>query len=96
MTRFPRKVLNQLLRAIPGFPDPQRELEQYPTPPTAALELLERAWQSGDLAGSVADLGCGTGRLALGAAFLGAEVMGVELDDAALRWLQSFFGLVVL
>ena len=73
-----------MLHAIPGFPDPQRELEQYPTPPTAALELLERAWQAGDLAGSVADLGCGTGRLALGAAFLGAQVIGVELDKAAL------------
>ena len=84
MTRFPRKALDRLLRVIPGFSDPQRELEQYPTPPTAALELLERAWQSGDLVGSVADLGCGTGRLALGAAFLGAQVIGVELDEAAL------------
>ena len=85
MTRFPRKVLDQLLRSVPGFPDPQRELEQYPTPPSIALELLERAWQAGDLAGSVADLGCGTGRLALGAAFLGAEVVGVELDEAPLE-----------
>jgi putative methylase len=84
LTRFPRKALDRLLRVIPGFSDPQRELEQYPTPPTAALELLERAWQSGDLVGSVADLGCGTGRLALGAAFLGAQVIGVELDEAAL------------
>ena len=84
MTRFPRKALDRLLRVIPGFSDPQRELEQYPTPPAAALELLERAWQSGDLVGSVADLGCGTGRLALGAAFLGAQVTGVELDEAPL------------
>ena len=84
MTRFSRKGLDLLLRSIPGFPDPQRELEQYPTPPEGALELLERARQAGDLAGSVADLGCGTGRLALGAAFLGAQVIGVELDKAAL------------
>ena len=84
MTRFSRKGLDLLLRSIPGFPDPQRELEQYPTPPEGALELLERAWQAGDLAGSVADLGCGTGRLALGAAFLGAQVTGVELDEAPL------------
>ena len=48
------------------------------------ISILQRAWQRGDLAGSVADLGCGTGRLALGAAFLGAEVTGVELDDTAL------------
>ncbi|MCH2440461.1 MAG: METTL5 family protein [Candidatus Poseidoniia archaeon] len=85
MTRFPRARLDRLLRSVPGFPDPQRELEQYPTPPGIALELLERAWQAGDLAGSVADLGCGTGRLALGAAFLGANAVGVELDEAPLE-----------
>ncbi|MEO2236810.1 MAG: methyltransferase domain-containing protein, partial [Candidatus Poseidoniia archaeon] len=85
MSRFPRTSLDRLLRTIPGFPDPQRELEQYPTPPFAALQLLEHAWQAGDLAGSVADLGCGTGRLALGAAFLGAKVVGVELDSGALE-----------
>ena len=84
MTRFSRKGLDLLLRSVPGFPKPKPELEQYPTPPSAALELLERAWQSGDLVGSVADLGCGTGRLALGAAFLGAQVTGVELDEAPL------------
>jgi len=85
VTRFPRARLDRLLRSVPGFPDPQRELEQYPTPPGIALELLERAWQAGDLAGSVADLGCGTGRLALGAAFLGANAVGVELDEAPLE-----------
>ena len=32
------------------------------------------------------DLGCGTGRLALGAAFLGAEsVVGVDIDKAAIK-----------
>ena len=85
MTGFPRKALDQLLRSIPDFPEPKPELEQYPTPPFAALQLLEHAWQAGDLAGSVADLGCGTGRLALGAAFLGAKVVGVELDSGALE-----------
>ncbi len=70
MTRFSRTGLDLLLRAIPGFPDPQRELEQYPTPPEGALELLERARQAGDLAASVADLGHGPRRLAPGAAFL--------------------------
>ncbi|OIR12608.1 MAG: hypothetical protein BEU05_02880 [Marine Group III euryarchaeote CG-Bathy2] len=96
--RFPRARLDRLLRSVPGFPDPQRELEQYPTPPTAALELLERAWQAGDLTDGVADLGCGTGRLALGAAFLGAQVTGVELDEAPLavaREAAADAGLVV-
>ena len=35
---------------------------------------------------SVLDLGCGTGRLALGACFLGAnEVVGVDVDSLAIR-----------
>jgi putative methylase len=38
------------------------------------------------IAKSVLDLGCGTGRLALGAAFLGAEsVVGVDIDRLAIK-----------
>ena len=36
------------------------------------------------LSGKVADLGCGTGRLAIGAAILGGEVTGFEIDETAL------------
>ncbi len=38
------------------------------------------------LAGPVLDLGCGTGRLALGALFLGAkEVVGIDIDRLAIK-----------
>jgi putative methylase len=56
------------------------------TPPEAAAELLYEALARGDLAGrSVLDLGAGAGRLAIGAALLGArQVVGVESDPDAL------------
>jgi putative methylase len=61
---------------------PRADLEQVVTPAEAAAELLFTALAEGDLAArSVADLGSGTGRLALGAAWLGAyPVVGVEVD----------------
>jgi putative methylase len=52
------------------------------TPPERAADLLETGVADGGIVGrSVVDLGCGTGRLAIGAALLGAErVVGVEID----------------
>ncbi len=52
------------------------------SPPEAAADLLMAAVQWDGLAGrSVLDLGSGTGRLAIGAALLGAQpVVGVEVD----------------
>ena len=43
------------------------------------------SWRAmrGDL-GTVCDLGCGTGMLAIGAALLGARAIGVEIDGEAL------------
>ena len=45
------------------------------------------AYANDDIVGkSVLDLGCGTGRLALGALFLGArEVVGVDIDRSAIK-----------
>lgn len=71
---------------IEGFDDPNPTLEQYVTAPDVAATLLHRAALNGDLRQRVVvDLGAGTGRLAIGAAFLGADrVLGVERDPAAL------------
>jgi putative methylase len=57
------------------------------TPAEAAAELLYEALSRGDIEGrTVLDLGSGTGRLAIGAALLGASAtIGVEQDPEAVR-----------
>jgi putative methylase len=67
---------------VPLPPDPAAPLEQVATPAEAAANLLNTLDRTFGLRGrSVLDLGCGTGRLAVGAALLGAApVTGVEVD----------------
>ncbi len=80
-----RADLVRQLERIPPHPHPRADLEQVVTPAEACAELLFAALSEGDLEGrSVLDLGSGTGRLAIGAALLGAEpVTGIELDPEA-------------
>ncbi|MGA9840173.1 MAG: METTL5 family protein [Thermoplasmata archaeon] len=75
-------LVRQLAR-VPTPEDPKAVWEQVVTPPEAAAELLFSALAADDLLGrSVLDLGAGTGRLAIGAALLGAtSVRGVEIDS---------------
>src|SRR2546427_11517006 len=65
---------------------PNLKLEQYPVSSEVASELLYMAgFEHNDLDGRVLDLGTGTGRLAIGAALMGAEeVIGVDVDKRAL------------
>ncbi len=71
--------------AVPAAP--RAELEQVVTPPERAADLLEATSSVGGLVGrSVVDLGSGTGRLAIGAALLGASsVLGIETDPELVR-----------
>lgn len=80
-----RAELVRLLQRVPEFPRPRPELEQLTTPAEAAATLLGLAERYDGLRGrSVLDLGCGTGRLAIGAAALGASpVIGVDADASA-------------
>lgn len=82
-----RKQLELLLSRVPLHPNPKVELEQYTTPATLAATLLWFAqFHYRDLEGKrVLDLGCGTGRLGIGAALLGAEyVVLLDVDLEAL------------
>jgi putative methylase len=87
--RLTRKLdLEMLLSRIEPHPAPSPRLEQYTiSPDVAATMLYTAAYANDDIVDrAVLDLGCGTGRLALGAAFLGAkEVVGVDMDKAAVN-----------
>jgi putative methylase len=81
-----KKDLEVLLSKIHSFVRPHVKLEQYPTASSLAGDLLWDACQKGHIEGKViADLGCGTGILGLGALLLGAKkVYFVDIDQGAL------------
>ncbi len=87
--RIVRKLdLERLLSQVEPHPSPRPELEQYMTPVDVAATMLHIAAYTNDsiVGKTVLDLGCGTGRLALGAAFLGAKkVVGVDVDKVAVE-----------
>lgn len=80
-----KRALAKRLAALAGFDDPTVELEQYPTSPELAANLVHLADLSGDLDGIVVDLGTGTGMLALAAATRNPDrVLGLDIDRLAL------------
>jgi len=87
--RIIRKIdLERFLSSIQVNLKPKASLEQYTTSEhIAAIMLYIAAYTNNDIAHKrVLDLGCGTGRLSLGAAFLGAEtVLGVDIDRDVLK-----------
>ena len=83
-----RSWLVRALEAIPPHPRPVARLEQYTIPADLAADILFLAsFTFGDVLGKrILDLGCGTGRLAIGAVLLGArEALGVDIDGEAVE-----------
>jgi putative methylase len=91
--RMVRKLdLERALSEIEAHPMPKAYLEQYTTPSEVAAETLYLAtYVYNDIIDkTVVDLGCGTGRLTIGAALLGAKkVFGVDVDSVAVRIAQK-------
>ncbi len=77
-----KKELEMLLQDIPPPAEPKASLEQYQTPAAIAADMLFNA--AGDIQGNhIADLGCGTGIFAIGAAIIGAShATAIDIDPS--------------
>lgn len=73
------------------FREANIKLEQYPTDSEIAASVLWQSYMQGELQNNVvADLGCGTGILGIGALLLGAkQVYFVDVDKEALLVLKE-------
>ena len=76
-----------ILSRLEEFNSPKVRAEQYPTDSEIAAEALWNAGLIGDISGKViADLGCGTGILGLGAIILGARrVFFIDSDESVIE-----------
>jgi putative methylase len=83
-----RLDLERWLQKVEAHPSPKAFLEQYTIPVDVAAEILFlAAYVHDDIKGkTIVDLGCGTGRLAIGAVLLDAkETIGVDIDTATVK-----------
>ncbi|MFX0132646.1 MAG: METTL5 family protein [Candidatus Hodarchaeota archaeon] len=83
-----KKQLEIILQDLNLHPTPKPSLEQYPIDAkTAANVLYFASFTNNDIFDKIVlDLGCGTGRLAIGASLLGAKkVFGVDVDSVAIE-----------
>jgi putative methylase len=82
-----KKKLAILLSKLKTNPKPRIDLEQYSIPGELAADILNIAYLAGDIKDKkVFDFGCGTGRLAVGAALLDAkEVIGIDIDEEVVK-----------
>lgn len=78
------------LSKLKVFEEADFKSEQYPTDSEIAAQTLWLAYMRGDIEGKIADLGCGTGVLGIGALLLGAEkVYFVDNNESAINVLKE-------
>ncbi|MGB9827821.1 MAG: METTL5 family protein [Thermosphaera sp.] len=84
---FDKKTVEIIISKIPCLKGLKRRLEQYPTPSWIVAHMSWRAFMKGDVEGrSVADLGCGDGRLLYASLLLGARLgLCVDIDEEAVK-----------
>ena len=90
-----KKQLEIILSQLNEPLRPKPLLEQYTIPSSLAAEILNLAYLHKDIKGkTVCDFGCGSARLAIGAALLGAKtVSAVDIDRAVLKVARKNFKL---
>ncbi|MEM2122886.1 MAG: METTL5 family protein [Candidatus Bathyarchaeia archaeon] len=87
-----KKRLEILLEHVPTHPNPKIILEQYTVPAETAAEIMFIADKifNDVKCKIIVELGCGTGRLSIGAALLGAcKVIAVDIDREAVSLLRE-------
>ncbi len=82
-----KKQLAIKLSKLKSNPKPKLKLEQYEIPSELAADILHEAYMQGDIENkTIADFGCGIGRLGIGAALLGAKkVICIDIDKNLLE-----------
>ena len=85
-----------VLSRLKGFSEPKVREEQYLMDSEIGASVLWNSYLLGDIKGNIiADLGCGTGILGIGALLLGAEqVFFIDFDKKALKTAKDNFSKV--
>lgn len=82
-----KKQLEIILQQLKEPLLPKPSLEQYTIPSTLAAEIINLVYLHGDIKDKIIfDFGCGSGRLGIGAAILGAkQVVGIDIDKSVIK-----------
>lgn len=82
-----KRELEIILQGLKDLRNPKPDLEQCSTPANLASAMIHMCYMMGDLEEKeVADLGCGNGILAIGAALYGAShAIGIDVDPNAIE-----------